>query len=145
MSVVNWKNLIAIIVGAALYNLASISAIGLSLALPVPSWWIADHSIWPLVAHTLGMFALSIPFALLIHASRLSSPILVAFAIAFFGLVLPAAFETAPLVARASSYHLLTIVLDNVKFMTTLPLLVWLIARVSSNYSFKRTAAPKVE
>jgi hypothetical protein len=144
-----WKNIVAVVIGAVIYNLAARYAIALALAVPAPTWWgTADSGLslygWLQVTHAVGVLLLSVPFALAILALRLPNPVLVGLGIGLIGLAVPSAFEAAAYLSRASQHLLLSYALDTAKFAGTLPLLVWLFGKVSSKNSSKSTAAPKL-
>lgn len=115
----------AIAFGSAFYYLAAFIVLPWAGVLAPP---IGSH-MGLQVAHTFLMLVLSLPFALALASSRLAipRPVLVALAVSFFALVLPA-LPNIGLTARPG-WSGVSAVLDYLKFLGTLPLLTWLACR----------------
>lgn len=141
------RQLAFVIAAAVLYYWTVLVGVQLATSIPMPGWWgggapgaLATYS-WLQLTHGLGLFLVSAPFALGIGASRLQRPVFIAFAAAALGLVAPVAFrqDVAGLVDSPLHGQVLA-ALDFFKFIVTLPLITWLLARKApSNNAFKPT------
>lgn len=127
-----------------LYILPNVIAYG--LALPSPAWWAAMFPTrlsavltWTFLCHTAAILLASLPLALIITSLYPRRWLAAAFAVslALFGLeVVPGLIDTF----AATSVRMKVIdILDSIKLVGTLPLLVWVIRRLSFKYHVERS------
>lgn len=119
------KSAIVVALGAvAYYALASTVLPWAPRLAPVASGYAALQ-----LANTLVLFALSVPFALLLASPRLSlkAPVRLALCVALLGLVAPS-LSSASLVLQPGIAGV-SAAIDLVKFALVLPLATWLVVR----------------
>jgi hypothetical protein len=132
--------LIAFIGLLYIYNYAMVWGIGHAMALPIPAGWrssfptrLSGTLTWMILAHTLAVVAISVPFALVIarFGGRLAPVVALAMTLILFAL-----FSLGPLIEYFGTLPTRTKVVtgfDQIKLVLVLPLMVWLIRKLPSN------------
>ncbi|MGV8940326.1 MAG: hypothetical protein ACOH1P_02165 [Lysobacter sp.] len=124
MDRIHLKNVNVIALGSVGYYYAAF------LALPWTSVLACCSPARLQLANAALLLVVSIPFALALASSRLSlrNPVLLALAVSFLALVLPALPHFEELVTRPG-WSGVSAALDYIKFAGTLPLVTWLVRR----------------